>query len=172
MLVIFGVDIQTIYLYTLGISAVLAILYLLFSDLLDGILDVSFNPTVIFIFFTFLGASGYLLEHFRIMDHLLIFFISFIISILFSLLLQLYVFTPLKKAETSLAYSQNSLEGKIAKVIIPIPADGYGEVVISNTSGTISKSAISIDQTEIKEGQEVIVIYVKNGLLVVSSYDS
>ena len=56
-------------------------------------------------------------------------------------------------------------------MIIPIPVDGYGEVIISNTSGTISKSAVSVDGTEIKEGSEVVVIYVKDGVLVVSPYE-
>lgn len=166
-----GLDILTFYLILLFIAGGLTFIYVIFNDLLDGLIDVGFNPALILTFFTFLGASGFLLEHFTSNDHILIFFISLIISILLSLLLHFYVFTPLKKAETSLAYSQNSLEGKLAKVIIPIPIDGYGEVVISNTSGTISKSAISLDKKEIKEGESVIVIYVMDGVLVVSPYE-
>lgn len=167
-----GLDIRMIYLILLLIAGGLTFIYIIFNDILDGLLDVGFNPALILIFFTFIGASGFLLEQFTSIDHLLILFISLIISVLLSILMHFFVFTPLKKAESSLAYSQNSLEGKLAKVIIPIPADGYGEVIISNTSGTISKSAISLDKKEIKEGQEVIVIYVMDGVLVVSSYDS
>lgn len=171
MMEVFGTDIQTVYLITLGISGGLALIYILFNDMLDGIFDFGFNPALILTFFTFLGASGFLFEQFTSLNSILIIFLAIIISLILDILLHLFVFTPLKKAETSLVYSQSSLEGKLAKVIIPIPVDGFGEVVISNASGTISKSAVSLDGTEIKEGQEVVVIYVKDGVLVVSPYE-
>lgn len=45
---LFGVSLETIYLYSLIISGVVTVLYLLFGDVLNGVLDGIFNPTLFF----------------------------------------------------------------------------------------------------------------------------
>lgn len=73
----------------------------------------------------------------------------------------------MSKSEESLAYTEDSLKGRIGNVIIPIPKDGFGEVLLESISGRISKPAASFDNEEIAEGKKILVIDVKNGVLYV-----
>lgn len=166
--------IETFYLTVLIFVGVLTVLFLLFGDFLHGILGaVDFlNPTLIFAFLTFTAASGYLLEKLTSLNHLIIMIVSSLIAIILDLLLNVFVLVPLSSAEESLVYTTQSLKGRVGKVIISIPVDGFGEVVLNNSSGTIAKPAASFDQKPIEEGQKVLVIEVKNGVLMVLPYDS
>ncbi len=171
---LFGVDIQTIYLVTLIVAGCITVLYILFSDFLDGMADgIAFvNPAVILAFITLTSASGYLLEQFSSMSSLFVFIISCIISAILSSLLYFFVLVPLKSAEVSLAYTEQSLEGQIGKVIVPIPKDGFGEVVIETAGGIISKRATGFDNEAIDYDEEVLIIEVKDGTLHVKKYNS
>ncbi|MFD2443092.1 hypothetical protein ACFSO7_03755 [Bacillus sp. CGMCC 1.16607] len=169
---IFGLSIESFYLTVLLIVGGVTILYLFFGDALGGVLEATgfINPTLIFSFITFTSASGYLFEVLTSFNHLIILIISIAIAIILDILLNVFVLIPLSSAEESLVYTTNSLKGRVGKVIIPIPEDGYGEVVIQSNSGTISKSAQSFENHAIPEGEEVLVIDVQNSVLQVSPY--
>lgn len=171
---LFGVDIQTIYLVTLIVAGCITVLYILFSDLLDGVVEgvVFFNPAVILAFITITSACGYLLEQFSSMTSLIVFIISSIISAILSSLLYFFILIPLRSAEVSLVYTEQSLEGQIGRVIVPIPVDGFGEVVIETVSGIISKRATGFDNEAINHDEEVLIIEVKDGTLHVKEYNS
>jgi membrane-bound ClpP family serine protease len=171
---IFGLYIETFYLTVLLISGAVTLLYLLFGDFLDGVAEATgfLNPTLILAFFTFTSASAYLLELLSSFNHFIIIIVSVIIAIILDLLLNVFVLVPLSRAEESLVYTTASLKGRVGKVIIPIPEDGFGEVILKGSSGTISKSAASFENKPIAEGQEVLVIEVKNGVLKVLPYES
>ncbi|CAM5180362.1 Membrane protein implicated in regulation of membrane protease activity OS=Ureibacillus acetophenoni OX=614649 GN=SAMN05877842_103219 PE=4 SV=1 [Ureibacillus acetophenoni] len=160
---LFGVEIQTIYLVTLIVAGCITVIYILFSDFLDGILDaiVFINPAVILAFITITSASGYLMEQFSPLSSIWVFIISCILSAILSTLLYLFILVPLKSAEVSLAYTDQSLEGQIGRVIVPIPKDGYGEVVIETAAGIISKRATGFDNEAIDYNDEILIIEVK-----------
>lgn len=170
---LFGFPIQTIYLAVLIISGVLILFYTLFGDFLEGIGEVSpvLNPTLILAFLIFSSASGYILELISPLGSLWILLISIIGSFILTTLLNVFILIPLSSAEESLAYTDESLTARIGTTIIPIPKDGYGEVLIENNSGRIAKSAISFHRTEIAEGTKVLVVDVKKGVLYVIPYD-
>lgn len=170
---IFGASIQTIYLTTLLIAGGLTILYILFGDMLEGIAEATgiINPTLVLAFITFFSAAGYLFELLSSFSHFTILIFSIGIAIILDVLLNVFVLIPLSSAEESLVYSVDSLKGRVGKVIIPIPVDGFGEVIIQSSSGTIAKSAKSFENKEIGEGKKVLVIDVQNGVLLVSPYD-
>lgn len=170
---IFGLSIQTIYLTLLLISGGITILYILFGDMLDGIAEATgfLNPTLVLAFITFSSATGYLFELLTSFHHIPILILSIVIAIILDIFFNVFVLIPLSTAEESLVYTENSLKGRVGKVIIPIPVDGFGEVIIQSSSGTIAKSAKSFDNNEIAEGQKVLVIDVENGVLLVSPYD-
>lgn len=174
MKMIFGVEIQTVYLVTLIVAGCITVVYILFSDFLDGIVDGFFflNPAVILAFITIASASGYLLEQFSPMTSVLVFIISCILSAIVSSLLYFFILVPLKSAEVSLAYTDQSLEGQIGKVIVPIPKDGFGEVVIETAAGIISKRATGFDNEAIDYDDEILIIEVKEGTLHVKKYQS
>ena len=49
---------------------------------------------------------------------------------------------------------------------MPIPVDGFGEVVIETTSGMISKRATGYDNEAIDYDETVLVVDVKDGTLL------
>lgn len=171
---LFGAELETIYLVTLIVVGCFTVVYLFFSDMLDGAFEgiPFFDPAVILSFITITSASGYLFEKFTQLSSILILIISCIISAIISLLLYFLILVPLKSAEVSLAYTEESLGGQIGKVIVPIPQDGYGEIVIETVNGIISKRATGLDNEKIEYGAEVLIIEAKDGTVYVKEYES
>ncbi|WAA12753.1 hypothetical protein OE105_00990 [Fervidibacillus halotolerans] len=166
-------SVESIYLTVLIVSGILVLLYILFGDVLDGIGEgVPFlNPVLILVFLVFLSATGYILELINVMNSFFILLVSAIGSFILTTLLNLFVLVPLSSAEESLAYSEESLKGRIGTIIVPIPKDGFGEVLFESKSGRIAKAATSYDGTEIEEGLHVLVVDVKDGVVYVKPYD-
>lgn len=170
---LFGLSLSQIYLIVLLVGGAITLIYILFGDVLEGIGEgVPFlNPTIILVFLIFLSAIGYSLESLTTFHSLIIVGISALGSFLLTTLLNVFVLVPLSSAEESLAYTEESLKGRLGKTIIPIPKDGFGEVLIENKSGRIAKAAASFDNTDIGEGITVLVIDIKDGILYVRPYD-
>lgn len=169
---LFGMSLETFYLFLLIVSGSLTLLYLFFGDFLEALDELPgfLSPVLILAFITFFSAGSYILEKATTLNSFVIMIISAIGAILLDVLLNVFVLIPMKSAEQSLSYTEKSLEGRVGKVIIPIPEQGFGEVVIESYSGMISKSAVSVDDVPIAEGTEVLVIDVKNGALYVVPY--
>lgn len=169
---LFDVPVDTIYFYTLIISGVLIFIYLLFGDILEGIGEaLFFNPVLFLAFIVFFSAIGYILEYMTSLHSYLIIGISIIISFIFDTLLNVFVLVPLASAEESLGYTEDSLKGKVGKVITPIPVDGFGELIIDNKFGMITKPATGIENQEIATGTNVLILDIKNGVLYVEPYE-
>jgi membrane-bound ClpP family serine protease len=168
---LFGVPLQTIYLYGLIISGAVTILYLFFGDVLSGALDGIFNPTLVFSFISIFSAGGYLGEMFTSFHSGWIAAFSAAIALILVTLLNVFILVPISNAEESLAYKETDLRGRIGTVITPIPEDGYGEVLIENVSGRISKPAVSFKKKELPNGTKVLIIDVVNGVLQVELYE-
>ncbi|WP_346235765.1 hypothetical protein MKY04_09620 [Lysinibacillus telephonicus] len=173
-MLIFGYQIETIYLFTLIIVGCITLLYLFFSDMLDGVFEgIPFiDPAVILSFITIAAAGGFLLEKLTPLSSLYILILTCFISAVLSALIYFFLLVPLKAAEVSLAYTEDSLGGQVGKVIVPIPADGFGEVVIETVNGIISKRATGFDNEAIDYDEEVLIIEAKDGTVYVKKYDS
>ncbi|HSI66708.1 MAG TPA: hypothetical protein VK947_04775 [Planococcus sp. (in: firmicutes)] len=169
---LFGLDIEQIYLYGLIFAGVLTMFYVFFADVTDaGDVMPLLNPAVILAFVTLAAASGYFLEILTTWQSGFILLISVIVAVLLDTLLYFFVLIPLSSAEASIAYTDESLPGQVAKVIIPIPVDGYGEVVIETYGGMISKRATGYDNESIEQEKQVLIIEVKDGTLYVREYE-
>lgn len=170
----FDVALSTVYLTIVIAIGLCMVLYLFFADVADGVTDgIPFlDPAVILAFITATAAAGYILEVFSELSHLVIFLTSMVISFIFTALLYYFFLVPLRSAETSLTYTEESLAGQTGRVITPIPVDGFGEVLIETVSGNIHKRAASYNQEDIPYGQEILVIEVMNGTLYVQAYES
>lgn len=171
----FGYPLETVYLAVLVVSGGLTLLYIFFSDIIDGVFDMPdhpwLSPQLILSFLTVGSASGYLFERYTGLSSALIGLVSAGIAIIAVLLLHFFVFVPLRSAETSLNYSEADLEGSLAKVIVTVPADGFGEILLQRKSGAVSKPAKSISNEEIVSGTEVIIVKMENGIAVVAKHD-
>ena len=170
---LFGWPIVTIYLYGLIFSGAITILYLFFGDFLEGVTEgIPFiNPTLVFSFISIFSAGSYLAEIFTSMHSGMIAGFSALTALTLVTLLNVFVLIPLSNAEESLVYKETDLRGRIGTVITAVPVDGYGEVLIENISGRISKPAVSFTKTEIPYGKKVLVIDVENGVLQVKVYE-
>jgi membrane-bound ClpP family serine protease len=170
---LFGVDIQTIYLTTLIISGCITVLYLFFGDVMDGVGEsIPFlNPTLILAFIVFLSSSGFVFELVTPFSSTFILLISIAFAIIMDVLLNFFVLIPLASAEESIAFTEESLKGRVGKIIISVPTDGFGEVVIDGKSGMISRPAVSYENIPIAEGTEVLVLEIKEGVFYVIPYN-
>ncbi|MBD8067767.1 NfeD family protein [Bacillus sp. PS06] len=168
---IFGYSIQTIYLFALVIGGVLTFLYILFGDLLEGLFEILpdgfISPTLVLSFITFTSATGYIFEKLTSIHSGIILIISVIVSLLLVTLLNVFVLIPLSSAEESLAYRDEDLKGRIGRVIVSIPEDGFGEVIIEGNGGNIGMSAKSFEEKAIPYDTKVLVIDVQDSVLYV-----
>lgn len=170
---LFGLPIVQVYLYTLIIVGLITIVYLFFSDVFDGIGEgiPFFDPAVILAFITFTSAAGYILELSMNWHSGLILAAALVIAVVLDVLLYFFVLLPLSSAEVSLAYTDESLMGQVGRVIVPIPVNGFGEIVIESVNGRINKRAASYENKVIDYGKEVLIIEVKNGAFIVKEYE-
>jgi membrane-bound ClpP family serine protease len=170
-----GHTLEIIYLYGLIIGGILTFLYILLSDFLEGffeaIPDGIFNPTLVLSFITLFSSTGYILEKLTSVNSILLGIIAIILSLILTTLLNIFVLIPLSSAESTLAYKEEDLRGRVGKVITSVPVDGFGEVIIQGVGGNISKSAVSFENREIPYGKEVLIIDVQKGVLHVSPHE-
>ncbi|WJY27096.1 MULTISPECIES: hypothetical protein [Sporosarcina] len=170
---VFGIPIGDLYLPVLIISGIATLLYLFFSDLTDGSgeLHPLLDPAVLLPFVTLTATWGYILELVTGLGSGWVLAISLAASAVLDFLLYFFILLPLKSAEVSLAYNDESLAGKVGKVIVPIPADGFGEIVIETVNGLLSKRAAGYENTPIEYGKEVLIIEVTAGTFIVKEYE-
>lgn len=170
---LFGMPIVQVYLYALIISGLITIVYVFFSDVAEGIGEGSpfLDPAVVLAFITFTAAAGYIMELILNWNSGIILILALAIAFVLDLLLYFFVLLPLASAEVSLAYTDESLMGQVGRVIVPVPVDGYGEIVIETVNGIISKRAAGYENAAIDYDKEVLIIEVKNGTFVVKEYE-
>ncbi|WP_233505352.1 hypothetical protein [Sporosarcina sp. BI001-red] len=170
---LFGMTMQELYLPILIIAGIATLIYLFFSDLTDGAGDLFplLDPAVILPFITLSATWGYVLELVTGLGSELVLIISLAAGAILDFLLYFFILLPLKSAEVSIAYTNESLAGKVAKVIVPIPADGFGEIVIETVNGLLSKRASGYENHPIDYGKEVLIIEVNSGTFIVKEYE-
>lgn len=164
-------EIEQFYFYGLIIVGLVTILYVLFADAIDGVDAGIFNPTVILSFILFICACGFILLKLTNWSNTIIIIAALIISSILSFLIYYFILVPLSSAEASIAYTDESLQGQVGKVIVPIPKNGFGEIVIETVNGLISKRAAEFDNEEIDYEKQVLIIEVVNGTFLVKEYE-
>ena len=169
----FGYSMETIYLTVLIVIGCTTILYFFLADVVDVSIDgvVFLDPAVILSFISFMAAAGYLLERFTPFSNGLVVLIAIVIACGLTVLLYVFLLLPIRSAEVSLVYTEKSLEGQIGKVIVPIPVDGFGEIVIESVNGMISKRAASYHNVEIPYDKPALIIEIKESTAYVVEYD-
>lgn len=167
---LFGFPLSTIYLGSFIVFGCITFVYILFGDMLDAAMEF-LHPALILSFFTIGSASGYLLEVMTGINSWFILIFSCLLSILLVTLLNVFVLTPIRSAEESLAYRDEDLNGRVGTVITSVPSDGFGEILIEGISGRISKTAISMDNKPIQQGEKILIIDIQKGVVSVMRYE-
>lgn len=162
---ILGIDIQTIYLYGLIIGGCITLLYLLFGDVLEGISGIDevapgsvLNPVVILSFISVFSGAGYVLELRNMFASGTNMLFAVIISVIIVSCIHFFILVPLSKSEQSTARSVYDFLHRDGEVILTIPKNGLGEVLIITELGQSGHIARSSKQTEISQGTIVVVV--------------
>ncbi len=154
-------------------GALYTLISTLFGDLLGGIFDflaVDFlKPIVSASALTTFGGSGILLIRYTSMSTIVIVTLSVLIALILSVVIYFGYVKPMENSENSIGFSTSELPGKLGEVTVPIPAGGYGEVMIKLVSGNTLHIASSWDRKEISAGRLVVVVNVEDdGVVQVS----
>lgn len=177
---IVGVDIQTIYLYGLIIGGSIALLYMLFGDVLevvggigDGAPGSILNPVVILSFISVFCGAGYVLELREKFPSGTNMLFSIVIAVIIVGIIHFFILVPLSKSEQNTAQSMNDFLHQQGEVILTIPKNGLGEILIRMKLGSFGHVARSATRSEIPQGTIVVVIAIEeNDVLVVETIDS
>jgi membrane protein implicated in regulation of membrane protease activity len=172
---VLGHGIQDFYLVGLIIMGGITIVSLILGDILDAIADItvgtSLNLTMLFSFFAILCGAGYILEYVSQWGSLSIFVVSFLFSFVSVLLMKAFVLVPISRSEQNTAFRLQDFTGQTGEVLITIPNDGIGEVLVRSKFGNNGMPARSADGIEILQGSIVSVVEVNDGILVVKAVE-
>jgi membrane protein implicated in regulation of membrane protease activity len=97
--------------------------------------------------------------------------VAALIAVIAGICVYFFYVKPMENSESSTGYSMKELSGVIAEVLVPIPAVGYGEVIVKAGAGVSNQIAASFEGTMIPSGARVVVIEVKDNTLYVSKLE-
>lgn len=172
---------QTVYWGCLYGGIIFAVITIVFGDILgdafDGLLDaLSFDhldflsPMVIVGGITAFGGAGIMLDRLTSLETLIVAIFSMMIATSLSIFVYFIYVKPMKNAENSTGYAMSELTGKIGMVTIPIPEEGFGEVLIKIGAGNTNHIACSCDGEKFAAGTRVVVAGIKDGAVEVIRY--
>ncbi|WP_424765892.1 protease [Paenibacillus sp. sgz302251] len=156
-----------------------AVVSVVFGDWLGQVLDGAleflsldgptwFSPTSFVGGITAFGGAGLLLYRYSAFGMTAILFFSLLIAIVAGAGVFFLYIRPMEESENSIAFSIHGLSGVLAEVLVPIPASGYGEVMVKVGAGFTNQIAASFDGIAIAGGAKVVVVEVKDDTLYVS----
>ncbi|MEK4063575.1 MULTISPECIES: protease [unclassified Paenibacillus] len=170
---------QTLYLGCLALSVIFAVVSVVVGDLignvLDGIFDVAsfdfLNPAVLAGGVTVFGGAGILLTRYSRLEDGAVLALSLLIAAFMGVVLYLGVVKPMDKSEMSNGFSMSELPGKIGEITVPIPAQGYGEIMVKFGAGNSLHTAASFEQLSLPAGIKVVVVEVREGVALVTEFE-
>ncbi|MEO3945923.1 NfeD family protein [Gorillibacterium sp. CAU 1737] len=161
-------------------GALFAIVSVLLGDVLstalDGALDFLsadyLNPTVLATFVTVFGGAGAMAMLYGSAGLLLALLIAVAAGLLAAFFIHRFYVTPMLNSENSTGYSMKGLTGKVGEVLVPIPGNGYGEILVRTGASLSNQIAGSFEQTAIQAGERVVIVEVKDGAVYVSRFEN
>jgi len=145
--------------------------FIVVSMLLDTFVDIEggpmaiLQPKLIAVFIMVMGGIGLILSA-RLDSFFaapIIFILSALSGIIIAGLLNRLVIIPLHKAQNTSAHDRQATIGTTAKIISPIPQNGYGKIRYSVSGSVVTSPAKSEDGGEIRNGESVDIIYIEGG---------
>ncbi|PAD80451.1 protease [Paenibacillus campinasensis] len=145
------------------------------SSAMDGVLDFLsfdfFNPMVIAGGITVFGGAGIMFTQYTNMAAGAHVTLSILSAIVVSILVYFGYVRPMENSENSTGFSEKELAGRIGTVTVPLPAEGFGEVMVRVGAGNTAHIASSFDRKILPAGARVVVIDVVEGVLRVSELE-
>lgn len=141
-------------------------------DLLGLELFIPLSPMLFILFLTVFGGIGWILmKNTPFLAVILILIIAAGAGILISILVNLLVIKPLKKAQNTSAPSEEELVGLRAVVTETIIKDGFGEIRYVVNGNSYTAPAKATKNSEIKAGADVAICWVENHIFYVVSME-
>ncbi|MCL6602602.1 MAG: protease [Paenibacillus sp.] len=170
---------ETLYLGCLALGVIFAVVSVLVGDLIGGALhgmfdSISFdflNPAVLAGGITVFGGVGLLLTRYSELEVGAVAALSLLIAGFIDVLLYLGFVKPMDKSEMSNGFSMKELPGKIGEITIPIPAKGYGEIMVKFGAGNSLHTASSFEHQPLPVGIKIVVVDVIEGVALVTEFD-
>lgn len=166
-----------LYWGSLIFGAIFAVITFIFGDILDSALtaatEVSFDqvawlhPMVLVGGITSFGGSGLLLTYFSRFAKTEIALLAAVIAVVLSCLMYFMYVKPMRDCENSTGFFNADLIGRTGEVTVPIPANGFGEVLIRIGAGNTNQTAASQEQEDLPAGTQIVVAQIKEGVLYV-----
>lgn len=145
------------------------------SSALDGMLDflsVDFlNPMIIAGAVTVFGGSGILFTRYSGFAALLNIILSILAAVLVSVVIYFIYVKPMENSENSTGYSIQEMVGRMGEITIPVPTQGFGEVMVKVGAGNTLHIASSLEQCILTAGTRVVVVDVEDGFLWVTEFE-
>ncbi|MGG6310975.1 protease [Paenibacillus macerans] len=154
-------------------AVISAVLGDLIGSWLDGIFDFMsadfLKPVITASAITSFGGAGILLDRYTGFGTAGVLILAVLIAVSLSAAVYFAYVRPMEDSENSTGFSTSELPGKVGEVTVPIPAQGYGEVMVKLVAGNTIHIASSWDRREIPVGTTVVVVdTTKEGTVQVS----
>lgn len=165
---------STVFLYVFIATLVILFINLFLGGLFDSALGLDndvFNLTTSLCFTGVASALGYLLLSFTPLSTFTVITLAILLSLGLTILLNVFVFIPLSKMESSTAFKIEDMQGEVGEVTLRIPEDSVGEVTVKTALGVVSRTAKSYHLQEILQGEPALIIEVKDNIFYVVKYD-
>ncbi|MGO4543738.1 protease [Paenibacillus sp. 2TAB23] len=170
---------ETLFLSCLIGGILYALVSVVFGDWLgqafDGALDFLsldghswLSPTALVGSITVFGGAGFMLQKYTAFGSGAIVTVAILIAIVVGMGMFFLYIKPMEQSENSIAFSRDGMSGMLGEVLVPIPAHGYGEVLVKVGAGFTNQTAASFDGVEIAGGSRIVVVEVKDSTLFVS----
>jgi membrane protein implicated in regulation of membrane protease activity len=171
---LFGLAMETIYLYLLIGGLILLVVILLVGEVLESVIDgldfLPFGPSETVLFTSFFGGVGWVFESYSEIVSMLVILIAACIALIVTFVVSIFVLKPLKRLESSATVSSEDLIGRFGTVTMEI-SDGVGspgEVTVDHELGIMSRTALSEDGKGIPLHTKVLIVDVRNSRFIVS----
>jgi membrane protein implicated in regulation of membrane protease activity len=147
----------------------------LLGQVVDGICDFVagehlewLEPMLIVTWLTVFGGSGILANYYTNFDVPVTLLVSVLAATILCILLYFAYIRPMRNSENSTGVSQKDLRWKTGEIIVPVPAHGYGEVLIRVGAMNTNQIAASYHQEDLPAGCQIVVVEIKDGVVYVA----
>ncbi|PEZ06330.1 phosphate ABC transporter permease [Bacillus sp. AFS018417] len=170
---LFSHELEIIYLYGFIITTFITVIYLFFSDVFESLFHIVGGPTspvtILFSFLAMFCGFGYIFEYMLSWGSIFIFVVAFFLALVGVITMKMLILAPISKAEQNTMHRMEEFIGCKGEVIITIPKEGLGEVLLVSQFGSNAMPAKTIGKKDILQGSYVIVEAVQDGVLLVQN---
>ena len=157
---------------------IVTLIILLANLLLGGVFDIAlgldneiFNLTTALCFTGVAAVFGYIILNYTSFSTVMVITLAALISLALTIVLNIFVFIPLSRMESSTVFKIEDMQGEVGEVTLSIPADSVGEVTVTTALGIVTRTAKSYDGTHIDQGEQALIIEVEDQIFYVVKYN-